>query len=59
VAGTNDRVQREILPILDIPPVGLTAYDAKDSDSAYPPIAPLHAPAGPPNVLVILLGVIG
>jgi arylsulfatase len=37
---SHDEVQREILPIPDIPHVGLTTYDAKDPDTAYPPIEP-------------------
>jgi arylsulfatase len=35
--------------------VGLTTYDAKDPDTAYPPIEPLLPPNGAPNVLVILI----
>ena len=38
----HDEVQREILPIPDIPHVGLTAYDARDPDTAYAPIEPLR-----------------
>jgi hypothetical protein len=49
------RIQREILPIPDIPHVGLTTYDAKDPDTKYPPIEPLRPPKGAPNVLVILI----
>jgi hypothetical protein len=37
---THNEVQREILPIPDIPHVGLTTNDAKDPDTAYPPIEP-------------------
>jgi arylsulfatase A-like enzyme len=57
--GTQDQIQREILPIPDIPHVGLTTYDAKDPDTRYPPIAPLRPPAGAPNVLIILLDDLG
>ena len=55
----KDKIQREILPIPDIPPVGLTTYDAKDPDTKYPPIEPLRPPAGAPNVLIILLDDLG
>ena len=53
------RIQREILPIPDIPHVGLTTYDAKDPETSYPPIEPLRPPAGAPNVLIILLDDLG
>ena len=49
--NTQDKIQREILPIPDIPHVGLTTYDAKDPDTRYPSIEPLHPPTGAPNVL--------
>src|SRR5215472_11535006 len=51
----NDTVQREILPIPDIKPVGFTTYDAKDPETKYPPIRQLRPPDGAPNVLVILI----
>jgi hypothetical protein len=57
--STQDKLQREILPILDIPHVGLTTYDAKDPDTKYPPIEPLRPPKGAPNVLIILLDDVG
>ena len=38
---------------------GLTTYDAKDPDTAFPPIEPLLPPEGAPNVLVILLDDVG
>ncbi len=34
----RDQVQREVLPIPDRPPVGLTTFDAKDPDTSFPPI---------------------
>jgi arylsulfatase A-like enzyme len=52
-------VQREILPIPDIPRPGLTTYDAKDPASSFPPIEPLRPPAGAPNVLIIMLDDVG
>ena len=38
---------------------GLTTYDAKDPDTAFPPIEPLLPPAGAPNVLIVLLDDVG
>jgi arylsulfatase A-like enzyme len=57
--STQDKIQREILPIPDISHVGLTTYDAKDPDTKYPPIEPLRPPKGAPNVLIILLDDVG
>ncbi len=57
--STQDKIQREILPIPDIPHVGLTTYDAKDPDTQYPPIEPLRPPKGAPNVLIVLLDDVG
>ena len=57
--STQDKIQREILPIPDIPHVGLTTYDAKDPDTSYPPIEPLRPPKGAPNVLIVLLDDVG
>lgn len=51
----NSTARREILPIPDIAPVGLTTYDAKDPDTKYPPIVPLRPPKGAPNVLLLLI----
>jgi arylsulfatase len=48
-----------MLPIPDRQQAGLTTYDAKDPDTAYPPIEPLLPPEGSPNVLVILLDDVG
>lgn len=55
----KDDIKRQILPIPDIQPVGLTTYDAKDPDTEYPPIVPLRPPAGAPNVIVVLLDDVG
>jgi hypothetical protein len=44
-----------MLPIPDRPAPGLTTYDAKDPDTAYPSIEPLRPPDGARNILVILL----
>src|SRR5688572_16376964 len=48
-----------MLPIPDRPAAGLTTYDAKDPATSFPPIQPLHPPAGAPNVLVVLLDDVG
>jgi arylsulfatase A-like enzyme len=54
-----DRHARTMLPIPDRPAFGLTTYDAKDPDTAYPPIEPLLPPEDAPNVLIILLDDVG
>ncbi|HEY5855083.1 MAG TPA: arylsulfatase, partial [Aldersonia sp.] len=51
--------RREVLPIPDRQHLGLITYDAKDPDTAFPPIEPLLPPAGAPNVLVVLLDDVG
>src|SRR6188508_3805253 len=51
----RDDLPREVLPIPDRKPVGLTTYDAKDPDTKFPPITPLRPPDGAPNVLIVLL----
>jgi arylsulfatase A-like enzyme len=50
---------RDVLPAPDRRPAGLTTYDAKDPDTAFPPIEPVRAPDGAPNVLVVLLDDVG
>jgi arylsulfatase A-like enzyme len=55
----SDPVRREVLPIPDRKPVTLTTYDAKDPDTKFPPITPVHPPAGAPNVLIVLLDDVG
>jgi arylsulfatase A-like enzyme len=54
-----DRHARTMLPIPDRPATGLTTYDAKDPDTAFPPIEPLLPPEGAPNVLIVLLDDVG
>jgi len=49
------RPKREVLPIPDVSPVGLTTYDAKDPDTSFPPITPVRPPEGAPNVLIVLI----
>ncbi len=60
-AHTPERpqLQRDVLPVPDITPVGLTTYDAKDPDTAFPPIEPLRPPEGAPNVLIVLIDDVG
>src|SRR3954470_17770358 len=58
MAGKDD-LSRDVLPIPDRKPIGLTTYDAKDPDTKFPPITPLLPPTDAPNVLVILLDDVG
>src|SRR5215831_905849 len=55
MSSLNETIQRNVLPIPDVTPVGLTTLDAKDPDTKYPPIRQLRPPQGAPNVLVILI----
>ena len=48
-----------MLPIPDRRRPGLTTYDAKDPDTAFPPIEPLVPPEGAPNVVIVLLDDVG
>jgi arylsulfatase len=57
--SSPDRHARTLLPIPDRPRPGLTTYDAKDPDTAFPPIDPLRPPAGAPNVVIVLLDDVG
>src|SRR6478609_1897671 len=57
VDGSGAR--RGSLPIPDRPHLGLVTYDAKDPDTAFPPIEPLLPPPGAPNVLIVLLDDVG
>ncbi|MFB7891751.1 arylsulfatase [Microbacterium sp. NPDC056044] len=58
MTGARD-IQRSILPIPDQRATTTTTFDAKDPDTAFPPITPLRPPAGAPNVLVIMLDDVG
>jgi arylsulfatase A-like enzyme len=51
----HSSIQRNVLPIPSVKPVGLTTYDAKDPDTSFPPIEPIRAPEGAPNVLIVLI----
>jgi arylsulfatase len=55
MAGRERSPRRDVLPIPDRQRVGLTTYDAKDPDTAYPPIEMLRPPEGAPNVLIVLI----
>lgn len=57
--ASPDAFPRQVLPIPDVPPVGLSTFDAKDPDTSYPPIRDLRPPPGAPNILVILLDDVG
>ncbi|MDF3044172.1 MAG: sulfatase [Ornithinibacter sp.] len=59
MTASPDRHARTMLPIPDRPASGLTTYDAKDPDTAFPPIEPLLPPAGAPNVLIVLVDDVG
>jgi hypothetical protein len=49
MTNQNVPLQREILPIPDRKPLGLTTYDAKAPATTIPPIVPLRPPAGAPK----------
>src|SRR5215813_9601846 len=57
--ASNESLHREVLPIPDRKPAGLTTYDAKDPSTNFPPIRELRPPAGAPNVLIVLLDDVG
>ena len=46
---------REHLPIADAPRPSATSLDARDQEPAFNPVQPLNAPAGAPNVVLVLL----
>jgi len=53
--SSRDTLQRSVVPIPDPQHVGVTTYDAKDPDTAFPPIESLRPPTGAPNVLIVLI----
>ena len=53
------QLRRDVLPIPDRTPVGLTTYDAKDPATSFPPIEQLRPPEGAPNVLIVLIDDVG
>src|SRR6266446_3370085 len=53
--SSEDKKHRSHLPIPTPERTGLITYDAKDPDTAFPPIEQLRPPKGAPNVLVILI----
>ena len=44
MASNSGDMRRDVLPIPDQPQTGLVTYDAKDPDTAFPPIEPLRPP---------------
>ena len=54
-----DKHSRSMLPIPDVRKSELTAFDAKDPHSRFPPIETVLPPDGAPNVLIILLDHVG
>jgi arylsulfatase A-like enzyme len=46
---------RNVLPISDLDRPRLTTYDAKDTETSFPPITMARPPEGAPNVVVILI----
>jgi hypothetical protein len=58
-SDVSKRIQREVLPIPDLPFAGSVVYDAKEPDSKFPPIEELRPPQGAPNVLIVLLDDVG
>jgi arylsulfatase A-like enzyme len=59
MSDQSANLSRGVLPIPDRQHIGLTTYDAKDPNSKFPPIEPLHPPKGAPNVLIVLLDDVG
>jgi arylsulfatase A-like enzyme len=57
--STNDRTSRSHLPMPNTKRSRFIAYDAKDPDSAFPPIEELRPPDGAPNVLIVLIDDVG
>lgn len=53
------RHSRSTLPMSQQQRPPLITYDAKDPDTAFPPIQPLRPPKGAPNVLVVLIDDVG
>src|SRR5512135_3689902 len=53
--SSQDKKYRSHLPIPTPERTGLITYDAKSSDTKYPPIEQLRPPKGAPNVLIVLI----
>ena len=51
----NEEPNRSVLPIPDRAHPGPAAYDAKDPQATFPPIAPMRPPEGAPNVVIALI----
>ncbi|MFC9243108.1 arylsulfatase [Streptomyces sp. NPDC057136] len=52
-------IQRQLLPIPDVPHSGPVTYDAKDPDTSFEPIRQLRPPEGAPNIMLIMLDDVG
>jgi arylsulfatase A-like enzyme len=59
MSDQSAKLSRSILPIPSQPHIGLTTYDAKDSNTKFLAIEPLRPPKGAPNVLIVLLDDVG
>jgi arylsulfatase A-like enzyme len=59
MAARPDATRRSSLPITTPKRPALTTYDAKDPDTAFPPIEETLPPEGAPNVLVVLIDDVG
>jgi arylsulfatase A-like enzyme len=57
--GSQDDIQRSVLPIPYKPRTGFITYDAKDPETTIPPIRQLRPPEGAPNVVIIMLDDVG
>lgn len=51
----DDKRHRTHLPMPNTERPRFVAYDARDTDSRFPPIPQLRPPKGAPNVLIILI----
>jgi arylsulfatase A-like enzyme len=54
-----NEIDRWALPVPDVDRGAVSTYDARDPETAFPPIVPLRPPAGAPNVLIVLLDDVG
>jgi arylsulfatase len=57
--SSQDKIQRQVLPIPDQQYMGVRPFDARDPAAKFPPIKPLRPPKGAPNVLVVLIDDVG
>jgi arylsulfatase len=57
--SSDDKVQRQILPIPDQPYLGVRPLVATDPTAKFPPITQLRPPKGAPNVLIVMIDDVG